>query len=113
MSTSESPALSLSSRCRVLYIAHSHPSQEPGGAQQYALELYEALRASEEFEPVLLARAVSKEIPPHLGTPIRLVNRDPNQYFIDVKLAHFDSWQCNWCVSPIQIRGLDTSLEFL
>ena len=56
----------------------------PGGAEAYALELYEALRDSDEFEPLLVAR-----IGPHAGPPpsaprraFSRVDEDPNQYFI-------------------------------
>jgi glycosyltransferase involved in cell wall biosynthesis len=45
-------------RRRVLYVCHGHPSVSPGGAECYALELHEAMRAaSKKFEPVLLAHA--------------------------------------------------------
>src|SRR5262245_1745912 len=71
-------------RRKVLYVCHNHPSVRPGGAEAYALELYEAMRASEEFEPYFLAKGG----PPlaagglaHRGTQIGLINGDPNQYF--------------------------------
>ena len=41
---------------RILYIAHNHPSVRPGGAEAYALELYEAMKSSPEFEPIFLAK---------------------------------------------------------
>src|SRR6478672_8801724 len=41
---------------RVLYIVHNHPALHPGGAEAYALELYEAMRDRPDVEPVLLAR---------------------------------------------------------
>ena len=73
------------SRKKVLYVLHNHPPR-PGGAEAYALELYEAMRESDEFEPVLVAR-----IGP-TGTSIRAAARrarpsagssdDPNQYFV-------------------------------
>ena len=28
---------------KVLYLSHNHPAVRPGGAEQYALELYEAM----------------------------------------------------------------------
>ena len=40
---------------KVLYVSHNHPAVRPGGAEQYALELYEALRAADDFEPFFLA----------------------------------------------------------
>ena len=41
---------------RVLYVSHNHPTLHPGGAEAYALELYEAMRERPEVDPVLLAR---------------------------------------------------------
>ena len=41
---------------RILYIVHNHPSVHPGGAEAYSLELYEALRGSESWDPLLVAR---------------------------------------------------------
>src|SRR5437899_3975349 len=69
----------------VLYIVHNHPSVRPGGAEEYALELYEAMRESDEFVPVLLAKAgppVSNVCQIHGGAPLGHVNADPNQYFL-------------------------------
>ena len=66
---------------RVLYICHNHPSVKPGGAEIYALELYEAVRQSDEFEPWLLARSGqpdSAQMRP--GTRLSMVGDDPNQY---------------------------------
>jgi glycosyltransferase involved in cell wall biosynthesis len=42
---------------RVLHVLHNHPSLAPGGAETYAMDVYRSLRRSEEFEPLLLARA--------------------------------------------------------
>lgn len=80
------------SRSRVLYVCHNHPSVRPGGAEVYALELYEAMRRSKVFEPVLLAKGgppMSSDRP-HLGTTIGVVNDDPNQYFFYNDGAHYD-----------------------
>jgi glycosyltransferase involved in cell wall biosynthesis len=65
-------------KARILYIVHNHPSVRPGGAELYALELYQAMRSSSEFEPVLLARG---EQGPRPGLPFGMVNNDSNQYF--------------------------------
>jgi glycosyltransferase involved in cell wall biosynthesis len=78
---------------RVLYVAHNHPTLHPGGAEAYALELYEAMRASPEVEPVLLARIgsnVARRRVAHPGTPFSSVNGDPNQYFVFTETDHFD-----------------------
>ena len=68
----------------VLYIVHNHPSVRPGGAEAYALELYEAMRASDAFDPLLLAKAgppMSAVPQMHGGTLLAHVDGDPNQYF--------------------------------
>ncbi len=78
---------------RVLYVAHNHPTLHPGGAEAYALELYEAMRANPEVEPVLLARIgsnVARRRVAHPGTPFSSVNGDPNQYFVFTETEHFD-----------------------
>jgi glycosyltransferase involved in cell wall biosynthesis len=64
----------------------------PGGAEGYALELYEAIRDSSEFEPVLLARTG----PPHSlslsrqGAPTALVGDDPNQLLFETDATDYD-----------------------
>lgn len=81
------------SRKRILYVLHNHPSVIPGGAEAYALELYEAMRASDEFEPLLVARigsTVAVRRSPHPGAPFSAVNGDPNQYFAFTETEHFD-----------------------
>src|SRR5205085_6022781 len=68
---------------RVLYVSHNHPTLHPGGAEAYALELYEAMRDTTEVEPVLLARIgsnVARQRVAHAGTPFSAVNGDPGQY---------------------------------
>ena len=69
------------SKKKVLYILHNHPVIRPGGSESYALELYEAMRGSEEFEPVLMARLgndVAADRTPHAGAPFSRVNEDEN-----------------------------------
>jgi glycosyltransferase involved in cell wall biosynthesis len=78
---------------RVLYVAHNHPAIRPGGAEAYALDVYEAVRDAGEFEPVFLARSgppVSIASRYHEGRPITLVNDDPNQYFFYTDLSNWD-----------------------
>ncbi len=70
---------------KILYIVHNHPSVRPGGAEAYALELYEAMRDSSEFEPLLVAKSgppLSKTPQIHSGTLWGHVNGDPNQFFL-------------------------------
>ena len=71
---------------KVLFVVHNHPSVYPGGAETYAYELYKAMRGSEDFEALLLARVGPM---PHMnrhghtGTPFSAVTPDdPNQFFI-------------------------------
>lgn len=80
---------------KVLYICHNHPSVRPGGAEEYALELYEGMRCSEEFEPILLAKGgppMSSFRQPHAGTLFAPVNDDPHQYFFYTSGEDFDSF---------------------
>ena len=78
---------------RVLYVAHNHPTLHPGGAEAYALELYEAMRDEAGIEPVLLARIgsnVARRRVGHPGTPFSAVNGDPGQHFVFTETEHFD-----------------------
>lgn len=78
---------------KVLYIVHNHPHVRPGGAEGYALELYEAMRDMGGFEPVLLAKGgppFSTMKQPHPGTLFGSVNDDPNQYFFFTDPAGYD-----------------------
>lgn len=80
-------------RPRVLYVSHNHPAVVPGGAETYALELYEALREEGRFEPIFLARTgppVTTLRRPHEGTLLGRVNDDPNQYFFHTDASTFD-----------------------
>jgi glycosyltransferase involved in cell wall biosynthesis len=79
---------------KVLFVCHNHPAVRPGGAEQYALELYEALRSTDEIEPYFLAWAPVPDTglsPRHTHTVIGSVNEDPNQYFI-----HTDQKSWDW-----------------
>ena len=79
---------------KVLFVCHNHPAVRPGGAEQYALELYEALRSTDEIEPYFLAWAPVPNTdlsPRHTHTVIASVNADPNQYFI-----HTDQEAWEW-----------------
>jgi len=78
---------------RVLYVVHNHPTLHPGGAEAYALELYEAMREAPGVEPILLARIgsnVARRRVPHPGTPFSSVNGDPNQHFVFTETEAFD-----------------------
>jgi glycosyltransferase involved in cell wall biosynthesis len=78
---------------RVLYVSHNHPTLHPGGAEAYALELYEAMREAPGVEPILLARIgsnVARRRVSHPGTPFSSVNHDPNQHFVFTETEDFD-----------------------
>jgi hypothetical protein len=62
---------------KILYVSHNHPEIRPGGAEGYALDVYEGVRDAGEFEPVLLSRSgppISIGTRYHEGRPITLVN---------------------------------------
>jgi glycosyltransferase involved in cell wall biosynthesis len=80
-------------RKKVLFLAHNHPAVRPGGAEAYALELYQAMRSSRDFDAVFMSRSgppVSVTGPHHEGRPITLVGDDPNQYFFYTDLSDWD-----------------------
>jgi glycosyltransferase involved in cell wall biosynthesis len=68
---------------KVLLIAHNHAAIGPGGVESHTQLLYESMRASPDFEPILLARAGPPDSQlerPHEATPLASINGDPNQY---------------------------------
>jgi glycosyltransferase involved in cell wall biosynthesis len=78
---------------KILFVAHNHPTLHAGGAEAYALELYEGMREVPGVEPVLLARIgsnVARQRVTRPGTPFSSVNDDPNQYFVFTETEHFD-----------------------
>lgn len=78
---------------RVLYIAHNHVSAAPGGVEVYASELYEGLRQSGQFEPILLARSgapYTSNVLSHSGTAISASGDDPNQYLFFTDILNYD-----------------------
>ncbi len=80
-------------RKKVLYVVHGHPSIRPGGAENYAHELYESVRdTSREFEPVLLARTGPPDSPAvaRSGTLSALVGDDPNQLLFGTDGTAYD-----------------------
>jgi glycosyltransferase involved in cell wall biosynthesis len=79
-------------RKKVMYVVHGHPAMVPGGSEGYALELYEAMKGSERFEPVMLAR----NGPPHAVTYERdrtssaLIAEDPDQLLFLTDASDYD-----------------------
>jgi glycosyltransferase involved in cell wall biosynthesis len=97
--TKRKGAFKLVSKRKVLYISHNHPSVRPGGAEAYALELYEEMRASEEFEPIFLAKGgppLSETGRLHNGTHFGPINKDNNQYFF-----YTDGYVFDWLYGTI------------
>src|SRR5918997_897678 len=97
--TKRKGAFKLVSKRKVLYISHNHPSVRPGGAEAYALELYEEMRASEKFEPIFLAKGgppLSKTGRLHNGTHFGPINKDNNQYFF-----YTDGYVFDWLYGTI------------
>ena len=78
---------------KILFVSHNHPEIRPGGAEGYALDVYEGIREAGEFEPVLLSRSgppISIGTRYHEGRPITLVNHDPHQYFFYTDMSDWD-----------------------
>jgi glycosyltransferase involved in cell wall biosynthesis len=87
--------MSVRARPKVLFVCHNHPRIRPGGAEGYALDLYEAVRDAGEYEPIFLARtgAPSPTVQAarqHPGTPVSSVTDDPNQYLLYTNIQAFD-----------------------
>jgi glycosyltransferase involved in cell wall biosynthesis len=72
-------------KTRVLYVTSNHAAIRPGGLETYTQDLYEAMRESDDFEPILIARAgppFTHETCFHGWSAFALVGEDPNQYLI-------------------------------
>lgn len=80
-------------RRKVLFIVHNHPKVRPGGAEAYAYELYEALRASARWEPTFVARSgppMSSTGRAHPGTCFSPVDGAEGEYFVYGEGYDFD-----------------------
>jgi glycosyltransferase involved in cell wall biosynthesis len=105
----------LSSKTKVLYVLPNHPSLHPGGPETYALELYEAMRDSAEFEPILLARMGSEGDVPQRhrpGDPFSSLEGDPNQYLVLVEREGFDFFYMTYGDKSLYNRYLADFLRF-
>jgi glycosyltransferase involved in cell wall biosynthesis len=80
------------SKKRVLYVVHTHPAIRPGGAEGYALQLYDAMRSSEEFQPIVLARSGPPQTTAydHRRSPVTLVGDDPNQFLFETDAGDYE-----------------------
>ena len=96
---------------RILSVAHNHPAVRPGGAEAYALELYEAMKAS-AFEPILLAKGgpPMSEAPAPAGSRIGRVNGDPGQYFLHTHGSDYDWFHGTSRDKSVYVEAFD---EFL
>jgi glycosyltransferase involved in cell wall biosynthesis len=93
-------------RQTVLYVLHNHPSVMPGGAETYALELYEAMTGSQRYRPLVLARTgppVSRSGRVHEGTLLEPVGTDPDQYFFHTDIDDYD-----WFLSTSRNKDIYT-----
>jgi glycosyltransferase involved in cell wall biosynthesis len=83
-------------RKKVLYVVHTHPAIRPGGAESYAVQLYEAMRSSAEFEPIVLARSGPPQTTAygHRSSPIKLVGDDPSQFLFETDASEYEWFFC-------------------
>jgi glycosyltransferase involved in cell wall biosynthesis len=80
-------------KLKVLLVSHNHPMIRPGGAERYAFELYEAMRDSDDFEPIFLARSGPPDSATdryHDGTFLAAAGDDPNQYLLYTDPSDYD-----------------------
>ena len=81
-------------RRTVLFVCHNHPSVRPGGAENYAYELFESFAGSDEFSPLFLAkggRPLGRSGRSHEGTYIAPVGDRPDDYFF-----YTDGYEYDW-----------------
>jgi glycosyltransferase involved in cell wall biosynthesis len=77
---------------KILYVCHNHPENRPGGAEIYAYELFQAIRAAGEYEAVFVA----KTGPPmssdkaHDGTRFGLMDGRLDEYLFYTDRDEFD-----------------------
>jgi glycosyltransferase involved in cell wall biosynthesis len=97
------------SKHRLLLISTGHHAIRPGGLESYVRDLYEAFRESDEFEPILLARAgepFTEPTPSHGWSPWAMAGADPNQYlfYTDVFRSQWDRLNGRWRYKDILTR---------
>src|SRR3954454_21748335 len=70
----------------VLFVCHGHPALRPGGAEQYAHELYLALKGTPGFRTYFVARLGPNDSLPGPavvpGGPVFARPDDPNTFFL-------------------------------
>ena len=80
---------------RVLFVLHNHPALSPGGSEAYTMELYRALQHSEQFEPMVLARAdpgAASGFTTHAETPFTSLEADPDQILAVLPEDRYDKF---------------------
>src|SRR4051794_4592600 len=97
------------SKHRLLFVTTGHHAIRPGGLESYVRDLYEAFRSSDDFEPILLARAgepFTEASPGHGWSPWAMAGADPNQYlfYTDLFRAHWDRLNGRWAYKDILSR---------
>ncbi len=78
---------------KVLLVCHNHPDLRPGGAEGYAMALYQAMRAQGDFEPLLIGRAEREQMAPRRDSEsgrFTAANDDPNQFLFYTNTADWD-----------------------
>jgi len=98
----------------VLYVSHNHPALHPGGAEAYALELYERMREQDGWDPLFLARIgpnVAQQRTARPGTPFALVGEDRGQSFVFTETEHFDFFNMTSRDKSLYTRHLAGFLE--
>jgi glycosyltransferase involved in cell wall biosynthesis len=94
---------------RLLFVSSNHHAIRPGGLESYVRDLYDAFRESDEFEPILLARAgfpFTEATPNHGWSPWAMAGADPNQYlfYTDMFRSHWDPLHGRWAYKDILTR---------
>lgn len=90
----------------VLYICHNHPSVRPGGAENYAHELFRAIDRSEDHRAIFLAKGgppVGFSGRQHEGTLIAPVGAADNEYFV-----YSDGYTFDWLNGSITDKDFYT-----
>jgi glycosyltransferase involved in cell wall biosynthesis len=78
---------------KVLFVANDHPALHRGGVETYVRELYNAVRDSGDYEPLLIARIGSEDgvrRSHRPGAPIASFDEDPHEYVIAMDHGGFD-----------------------
>jgi glycosyltransferase involved in cell wall biosynthesis len=79
-------------KLKVLFILHNHPALSPGGTEAYTLRVFDAMRESDELEPLLLARAPAGAVGPHGDNPFAAVTGEPGQYLLGTDEEAYDKF---------------------